>query len=334
MASRADEAIAFATEIYGAPVDRVDRLVQSSVRAIRLHIGAESVIAARRPSEARATLEATVLSALRTHGAPVPALIERRGRWVFQQDLAGERLSERLWRDPDTDTNADKADLIGKALSGLRSVHEAGRASGLDRKVAALGNTPDWCARLVGMPQRLAAETGIKAPELPVERIAANLMPGRLSLLKWDARPANAMVGPDDSIAWFDWEHCGCRDVMDDAGWLLGDEYQPVLTSGDIDPVPALLPDDDPRSHDQAREDFLRFGILHSCVRLALILDKRREKQGWRDWQMCLQLDKVGATAEAFRRTAFRTADWADACDDLKPLAPWLRHLAETCPDD
>lgn len=329
MSSRTDEAAAFAADIFGRPVDRVERMVQSSVRAIRLHIGEETIVAARRPSDERADLEAQVLSALHAHGAPVPDCIGHRGRWVLQTDLDGSRLSVSLWK-----SGKSQADLMRQGLLSLRQVQDAGREAGLSRNIARLGTAQIWRSRLAMMPERLAAATGVAAPALDAEALGERMAPGRFDLLKWDARPANAMVRPDGRIFWFDWEHCGVRDPLDDAAWFLGDEYAPDGGPGPAEAARELLPPDDQRSADEALQYLLRFGVFHISVRLALVLQKRDEYNGWRDWDMSLELDKVGCTAECFRRTARHAATWAELSDDLRVLVPWFRDLEEWCPDE
>ncbi|WP_417517037.1 phosphotransferase family protein [Minwuia sp.] len=330
MNSRVDEATALAAEIFGKPVDRIDRLVQSSVRAVRLHIGADSMIATRRPSVDRARLEAHVLKALHGAGGAVPALIGQRDRWVIQQDLEGKRMTIALWAE--NPINREK--LVNSGLRSLRTLHEAGRRSGLSEKIPGLGLTFEWRRRLCALPERMSERTGIAAPALDIDATAERLMPRTLDLLKWDARPANAMVGPDGKVSWFDWEHCGVRDPLDDAGWFLGDEYMPDLNGLDPDAVAILQPDANGMSRQEAAQYQLRFGVLHMTVRLALILNKYDEYEGWRDWDFVLNNDKVGSTAEAFRRTAGRAARWSDDCDDLRPLARWFRELSDWCPNE
>lgn len=329
MSSRADEAVTFAKDLFGRPVDRVERMVKSSVRAIRLHSGGESIVAARRPSEERAELEARVLTGLCRQNAPVPDCLGQKGRWVFQTDLDGERLSVRLWKSDD-----EPAELMRRGLLSLREVHEAGRRAGLAGKVATLGMSPVWRSRLAAMPYRVAEMTGVTTPEINTEALGEAMTPGSLDLLKWDARPANGMVRPDGRIFWFDWEHCGVRDPLDDAAWFLGDEYAPDDAPGAAEGVASLLPEQDERSHDEALDYLSVFGAFHTSVRLALILQKREEYDGWRDWDMSLSLDKVGCTAETFRRTARRAATWAETSDRIRFLAPWFRDLEAWCPDE
>lgn len=328
MKSRADEAVQIAEEILGRPVDRVERMVASSVRAIRLHSGDETMVAARRPGVERAALEATVLTELGRHGAPVPRLIAQRGRWVFQQDLAGERLSAALWSG-----SGDTAALLDRALESQAQLHEAGRSAGLERRIAPLGLEQAWRQRLAAMPGRLGEMTDLPAPRYEAAAAARQLAPRTVSLIKWDARPANAMLTPDGSIAWFDWEHCGCRDPLDDAAWLLGDEYMPDIdNTALIDRAVALMAGEN--GPDAARAYLVNFGVLHMSVRLALILSKRNEYGGWRDWETCLKLDKVGSTAASFRRTAQRASRWAAGSGHLTALAPWFEAMADRTGDE
>lgn len=328
MKSRADEAVAMASEILGRPVDRVERLVASSVRAIRLHSGGETVIAARRQDEGRAKMEAMVLEALARHGAPVPTPIARRGNWVFQEDLRGERLSVALWTE-----GGDRTALLGAALTSLARIGEAGRRAGLAGRLPVIGAEAAWRRRLTAMPDRLASVTGLAVPAFDRTRAAIRLNPRETTLVKWDARPANAMVSQDGTVTWFDWEHCGCRDPLDDAAWLLGDEFVPDAGDGDLlkRAVELGLGGEDAET---ARAYLVNMGVLHMSVRLALILAKRSSRSGWRDWDTVLRLDKVGSTAPAFRRTARRAAFWAAESRHLAPLAPWFRDLADWAADE
>lgn len=248
---------------------------------------------------------------------------------MLQTDLDGRRLSVELWK-----SGKPQDELMRQGLQALRQVQDAGRAAGLNQSVAQLGTTLIWRSRLALMPERIAAATGVPAPSLDAEALGERMAPARFDLLKWDARPANAMVRPDGRIFWFDWEHCGVRDPLDDAAWFLGDEYAPDGSPSPAEAVQTLLPPDDPRSSGEALQYLLRFGVFHTSVRLALVLQKRDEYDGWRDWDMSLDLDKVGCTAECFRRTARHAAAWAELSDDLRLLAPWFRALEDWCPDE
>ncbi|WP_416899721.1 MAG: phosphotransferase [Minwuia sp.] len=329
MNARIEQAERLITEILGRPPDSHSRPTGSSARAIRFVSGNESVIASLRPSEQRARLEAEVLTRLSEADAPVPGLVARRGAWIFQQDLGGRRLTEALW-----DAGADQQALMTAALQSLAAIHAAAAGSGIAGRLATLGASEAWRQGFAGMPARLGAGAGLPPPAFDMETAARLLTPRRTALVKWDARPANAMLCDDGAIRWFDWEHCGVRDPLDDAGWLLGDEFAPADGPGVNEALAALAPETSDGERHAAEQYLLCFGTLHMSVRLALILTKRAEKGGWRDWQEVLSQDKVGSTAAAFRRTANRAGDWAGRSAVLAPLSPWFHDLAAGCPDE
>ena len=127
-------------------------------------------------------------------------------------DLGSRRLSEALLRDsPDA---VEKC--LRTACESLAAIHRAGRQAGLERQVVALGQTRKWLQKLVATPDRVGRYLNLPAPDLDAEAIVAALSPGEPWFIKWDARPGNAVACNDGRVAWFDWEHCGCRNRLDD----------------------------------------------------------------------------------------------------------------------
>ena len=292
--------------------------------SVRVRLEGRSVIATRRKNAKRAELEVFVLRALGKQGAPVPAVLAFDGSWFIQEDLGPHRLSQVLARVKE----AEGEIVLDSAMAGLDAVHRAGRVAGLHDRVVALGTKASWLAELIDTPQRIGARLGMAAPELPTAELTRMLAVGPPRFVKWDARPGNAIVRRDLSVAWFDWEHCGCRNRLDDLGWLLGDEYVPDWPEVEerllARHLPSFAEDGDP----VAAEAYLRcFGTLHMCVRLALILSKKGERDWW-DAEDCLARDRVGVTAAAARTTAWRAARWSAQAPLLEALPPWFERLA------
>ena len=151
----------------------------------------------------------------------MPEILGYDGEWLIQEDLGSRRLSEALLRDS---PNAVEK-WLRTACESLAAIHRAGRQAGLERQVVALGQTRKWLQKLVATPDRVGRYLNLPAPDLDAEEIVAALSPGEPWFIKWDARPGNAVACNDGRVAWFDWEHCGCRNRLDDLAWLLGDEY-------------------------------------------------------------------------------------------------------------
>jgi len=91
----------------------------------------------------------------------------------------------------------------------------------LGDRVAPIGMTREWLTALLSMPGRVAEQLGLADPAIDIT--PEQITPRRLSFVKWDARPGNALLVDDGGVGWIDWEHCGARDALDDLAWLLCD---------------------------------------------------------------------------------------------------------------
>lgn len=296
----------------------------TSRRSIRAFSDDRSVIVTHRKHHERARLEAEVLRTLGTQGAPVPRVLAFDGAWLIQEDLGETRLSQTLARANETEGEA----LLADALAGLATAQQAGRNARLRFQVRTIGDRADWLHTLATIPAHLSGQLQLPAPALQTDQLIAYLRPPEPAFIKWDARPANAIVRSDASVAWFDWEHCGCRHSLDDVAWLLCDEYTPDWPNTEARLISRFLPSFlDGSSPDAANDYLMTFGALHSCVRLSLILT---EKAGgpWWDRQRCLEQDSVGATREMALRLCRRGARWAARGTLSRDLTAWLGNAA------
>jgi hypothetical protein len=296
--------------------------------AVAVYADGRRLVVTRRRSESRAELEAGVLSALKAGGAPVPAVIKREGRWIVQEYLAGPRLSEALDR---TDAAGGRR-LIAAAVESLHFVQEAARQTGLEDKVVVIGNKPEWLETLAHMPERIGEHLDLPAPTRDIGAVTALLRVDTPRFVKWDARPGNAAVQEDGSIAWFDWEHAGRRNRLDDLGWLLGDEWSPddpVLEEEIFARHLGNFGNGDPRAD---RDYLATFGTLHMCVRLSLILSRKKGEEWW-DRQKSLQGDQIGVTLQEAGKLTRRAARWAAASPLLASLPAWFERINRQLPE-
>jgi hypothetical protein len=288
-----------------------------------------SVIATRR-SDRRAVTESEILRRLQEHAAPVPQWLAFDGKLLIQEDLGGERLSQALAKA----SAAAIEQLLDAALTSLAAVQQAGSAAGLDEYLPRLGASEEWLIGLLRRPAVIGEHFGLPAPELRLDDLLDLLRIAQPRFIKWDARPGNAIVRPGgdlatSGVAWFDWEHCGARNRLDDLAWLLGDEFTP-----DLPLIEARLLERhlaafaDAKDSAQARTYLFAYGVFHMSVRLGLILSNKKDKPWW-DWEYCLRGDKVGVTLEATQRTCRRASRWAAQTPLTEPLAPWFERLAE-----
>ncbi|MBT3930726.1 MAG: phosphotransferase [Rhodospirillaceae bacterium] len=317
----ADEAAAACERLLGQKATNVDWPASRSRRSVRVYLEDLTVIATRRKRRERSMLEANVLKTLHEHGAAVPAVHAYDGVWLIQEYLAGERLPHVL-----VDCDPARAhELLSSAANGLARIHAIGAETGLHGKVVQLGTADSWLRGLIDTPNRIGEALDVAAPTLDGDGLVARLRVGAPSFLKWDARPGNAVVCEDGSIGWFDWEHCGARNALDDFAWLLADEYVPQV-SGLADIAVANAPADmDPAA---AREYFLTYATFHTAVRLALVVHHKDDGEWW-DEDMCLAEDKVRVTAAGAALLCGRGAEFAAGTDRTAPLARWFGAIAE-----
>ena len=307
----------------GQPVLGLERPGRRQQPTFRAQLPDRWVIISRREDRRRAELEAGVLTELGDHGAPSPRILAYDGEWLIQEDLGRRRLSQALVGN--SAANAER--WLDKALGSLVRVHDAARSSGLQRRVIRIGNQPGWLANLLRAPERLGAKMAFPAPRLPINELTELLSSDHGAFIKWDARPGNAVAKNDGEVAWFDWEHCGCREPLDDMAWLLGDDYTPDIPAMEdrliarhLDAIAG------PGSKDAPYEYLMAFGALHMCVRLNLILANKNDGS-WLAIEECLEHDEIGVAFECVRALSRRAARWASRVALIEPLVRWLESL-------
>lgn len=311
--------------LLGRTPDRISFPGGTNRKSAIARCDGEEYVMSRRGSAARADLEGGVLAELARFEAPTPRLIAREGRWLIQERLEGDRLSTAI----DSSDPAGRRQWLHRAAQSLMEIHEAGRRAGLERKVVTIGARAGWLAQLVDMPRRAGLTIGVPAPALPTEALAASLAVAKPQFIKWDARPGNAMAAPAGRVFWFDWEHCGCRDPLDDLAWLLGDEWTPEDEGAENEVIARHLNGfSGTRSEGEALSYLMTFGTFHMAVRLSLIVE-HRGKGPWWDRAICLRQDKIGVTPEGAGRICRRAARWAAQNAATAPLSRWFRDVEE-----
>ncbi|MEP2809619.1 hypothetical protein [Parasphingorhabdus sp.] len=276
----------------------------------------------KRASTSRAKLEALVLQKF-SSSSNVPALILQTDEYVVQEVIVGQRLSEVLeYATPEKRT--EKIILAGKSLFELQ---QAGKKTGLISIAPKIGANPAWKNNLAQVPIRLAERTGYTLTGYDAEKIGATLVKAEPAFVKWDARPGNAFVVNNNRIVWFDWEHCGVASAEDDLVWLLADEWTPINSEAEA----ALLAHYSRRTSTSSDEITHRFrikAVLHSMIRLMLILD-RKTQGSWQSIKAGLAQDRVGVSLPHVNRVCRRAADWADVIPELRCLESMIVYANE-----
>jgi len=290
---------------------------------------ADSIIATRRDDLDRARIEVQTLRALNKHNARVPLLLgTNHSHILLQQEIRGSRLSQMLKTADETQCKQ----LLSSALSALAHVQKSATEENLESVVDALGDEEDWLVGLVERPEIIGDYLEEPAPELDFASLVRRLSIVEARFIKWDARPGNALVNEDSEVFWFDWEHAGKRNRMDDVAWILGDEFVPDYPDVEKSLIQTFVPEfAGPMAVDDAREYLMAYGTFHLVVRLGLIL-KYMDGEWW-DLDYCIDGDKVGVTLVCAQRLCKRGARWAAQCELTSKLAPWFQRIESRLED-
>lgn len=285
----------------------------------------QSLIATRRSTSKRAAIEANTLRALNKHAAPVPVLLNTDGdRILFQEELNGQRLSLALNSANETTAEA----LLDSALSGLTQSQLAGSQESIEKKLPHLGNKTSWITSLVKRPIVIGDYFDLPAPDYDINALVDMLHITEPRFVKWDSRPGNALVNDKGIVHWFDWEHAGVRNRLDDLAWLLCDEFVPDMPVLEKKLLQRFLPQfSDLRNPDQAMDYVMAYGTFHTLIRLGLIL-KYKVGGDWWDLNYCIDRDKIGITLNCAQRLCARGARWANQVSATQPLTPWFTALS------
>lgn len=295
-----------------------------SRESYRLHLDdGRRVIATRRSDLAFARREVRVLEALNRQSAPVPRLLAtNHSQVLIQEYVAGRRLSEAL-QQPEPMRHEQ---LVDAALGSLAQIHAGASCEQLESAVEVLGETDGWIRGLLARPAVIGEHLGEASPPLDVEDLVHRLRVRRPRFIKWDARPGNAIVTDSGSVFWFDWEHAGARNRLDDLAWILGDEFLPDHPAAELSLIERHLPHFADQFDAQEAHDYLMtYGSFHMTVRLGLVL-KYMDGEWW-DLDRCIAEDKVGVTLECASRLCRRASRWAAKAPGLEPLSPWFEAL-------
>ncbi|MGO4909154.1 hypothetical protein ACEN2J_12590 [Pseudorhodobacter sp. W20_MBD10_FR17] len=249
-----------------------------------------------------------------------------KGALLAQEYVPGKRLTSAL----DEATARQQRDLLTAAAQSLVEIRRAAETAGLLGIVPKIGVRQGWLDDLMQLPALIAADHGIEVPAPDYGVLRDLVSPHREAFVKWDARAGNAMLRSDGSLCWFDWEHCGRRSPFDDAVWLLADEWSPDCADAE-DRVLTALTRASGLSDTEVASRFYAMAVLHSFVRLSLILS-RKPAQGWWSYDACLTYDKIGVTHLHFTRVCSRGARWARQSEVLRPFGRLFTDLATVIP--
>lgn len=323
------DAIKACKRLLGSAPEKFEQPGGKSRKSARMLLNGRSLIITRRSSRRRAELEVGVLQALAAHDAPAPRVLAFDGVWLIQEDVGDRRLSEQLAQCHE----AEGETWLQASIGSLHALHDAAHKAGLQKLVAPIGAEREWIEQVIAAPARLGKRMNMPAPDVPTSELADLLSVPKPELIKWDARPGNAAALKDGTVVWFDWEHCGCRNHLDDLVWLMADEFTPYWPAAETRLLDHNLMDfAGTRDRAEAEHYIAALGTFHMCLRLDMVL-RWKDDGPWWDADYCLAKDKAGITLEAARRQAGRAAHWAARTPMTKALTPWLAQIMTSLPE-
>ncbi|MEM7246686.1 MAG: hypothetical protein AAF533_15150 [Acidobacteriota bacterium] len=310
--------------VLGATPDSMDGYTTGPKGKARdthqIHVDGISYFATRRESAAVAEKEARVLEALSKRAAPVPRFLAFEDGWLLQESAGEKRLSEAL---NEVDAAEARA-LLERACDGLASIQAIGAEAELAAVVTPFATGEETADRLLAIPDRISELAGVAPPSIDDttrRRLREHLASPGSSFIKWDARPANAAVGADGAIRWFDWQHCNRRHRADDLVWFACDESVPAASE------PTTLLTTLASSWGAGPDYVAALGVAHVGTRmLSLLTGPVGLSASWRD---CLAHDWCGSRESACRLSR-RGAEVARLTDLTAGFVGWFESLSES----
>ncbi|MEQ3626267.1 MAG: hypothetical protein ABNH26_13695 [Celeribacter sp.] len=315
----ADTAARAAETLFGRPVERITGPGGARRASLRVHFDDHTVIASWRADPDRRAREVALLTHLTEAGADVPRPLGQCDGWSFQSDAGSRRLTSALLRRD----GAARDDLAAVACESLLRLKALARGNGFLAGLSPIANGPGWLSRFAEGPRLLGAQLHRPAPAYDAEALASGMTSLPLAFIKWDARPGNAALSDDGRVIWFDWEDYGRRGGVEDAAFLVADEFWPIPAARSLDILNAtgfVTP--------RALPLFLRFSVLHAVQRCRLII-AQRDRHGWFDPDRARRYDRIGTDPMLLAACAENAADLATRDRLTAPLSQWLERIAD-----
>jgi len=307
-------------QIFGLPVEKVTAPGGKSRVSFRVHFPGKTIIATQRKYPGRMRMEVEVIKRLSELGAPVPKYLGGTEKLFFQEDVGSTRLTSTMRNE-----NAiGQLALAENAFESLLSIRTAAAKADLAAVVPALGGNESWIRGLISSSLTAADKFGTDRPQLDMDALTARLTVPATRFIKWDSRPGNGSIGDGGKVYWFDWEHCGRRQGMEDFAWLAGDEFWPLGPEVVVPILEYLLPKNQKDAELAYLSDFITFHIVQ---RLQLI-HYRFIAGGWVDVDAAMKFDKIGVDPQLAKNLCTRGAAWADRSALTRPMAAFFRDCA------
>lgn len=315
------EIIDLCQHVLGRAPDGISYPGGQGRKTVLVSVDGKEYAVSKRASVGRAELEARVLETYSSLGT-VPGIVAHKGAFVVQEGVAGKRLTLAL----EMALGEERESLVRISGSSLLKMQVFSNGSEMALQAPEIGARAGWFQDFAETPNRLANFLGMKCDGYDAARVVPLLHSETRVLVKWDARPGNALLTEDGEIVWFDWEHCGIGAPEDDLVWFLADEWTPICHSVEA----GLLDQIETPDRKSLNARFHAKVVLHSCIRLGLIFQRKGDGPWW-SAQAALASDRVGVSPAHVRRVCRKAAYWAAQDENLTHLCAFFQSVeAET----
>jgi len=303
-------------QYFSQAVQKVTAPGGKSRESLRVHFPDRQIIVTQRRYPGRMRMEIEVLKRLFAEGAPVPKYLGGTEQLFFQEDVGSGRLTVEINRQ----NPVRQLELATAAFASQAEILDAGKATGLAELVPALGEAQGWVRGFVETSFAVADKYGAARPGIDVAAMVQKLHVSADTFVKWDARPGNGAIQPDGRVFWYDWEHCGRRQGMEDFAWLAGDEFWPLGAEIVLPVLDTVLP-----LQNRAKQiDYLSHFITFHMVQRLNMIHIRHQEDGWTDPAQAMRYDHIGTDAALTKRLCRKAMGWADRSPLTRPMVAFF----------
>lgn len=218
---------------------------------------------------------------------------------------------------------------------GLRAAQMALAGTAVGRSLEPLGADRDSALYRARFPGRIAEKLDLSVPCYNSDGAADILASHDDAPIKFDARPANALLGPDGRLVWIDWDRAGRRNLADDAVSLLFDEYTAIRHATRDRLIAAHAPAfRGGRDADFCARYMRHAGLAQCGYRIWLILSRLAKDGRWGDAETCLRHDRIGTAPVHLIRLCDIALHLAATTAEIAPVSPLFQALRDWVSED
>jgi len=300
---------------FGRPVVGYDAPGGEDRGSFRLYFDDTSIIATTRKDRWKIELESQVLSRMSLFSTDCPEFLGVCDSILFQSDLGDRRLSQEILK-----VEGDqRSHLAQEAVSSIFRLQSAARKASLQDAIPQGMLGPAWIKKHVDSLDVFRHLDNWNSRLLERNRLCEMLTHSNPQFVRGDCRSGNAIIRPQDTVAWFDFEDAHTGHGAEDIAYLIGDEVWPLPP----EEMEEIVKDGVALESAQALDSYLNYlaiFLTFRCIqRLQLIL-RVVGKAGWQPLSGIYQRDRLGVNPECVKHICEVGAYYAARHSETVPI--------------